>query len=288
MKKMAAIILFPALILAAAACNSSDTGTPGSNAPDNSTPAMTSPAGGAPDNGSTPDNGGAPDNTPDSGQNNSNGGEETMTSDKPIIALTFDDGPNTTNSIKILDELEARGIVATYFVIGSNINDQSAEVMKRAYALGCEYANHSWGWDSLGNKSSEAIIESIINTSEKIVEVLGEDAYPKFFRAPNLNTSADMIETVKGLGFPLMNGIMGNDWESSATPESIFNLVVSKVQDGSIILLHDGGSNNATAEGIGAILDALLDEGFEFVTLSRLFEIKGTEIEPGKTYNSVS
>ncbi|MCL1823996.1 MAG: polysaccharide deacetylase family protein [Oscillospiraceae bacterium] len=206
---------------------------------------------------------------------------------KPAIALTFDDGPNTTNSVKILDALEERGLVATYFIIGGNINEQTAEVMKRAYALGCEYGNHSWGWDSMGKWESERIIESIQKTAEKIVEVLGKDAYPKFFRAPNLNTGTEMIETVKELGYPLMNGIIGNDWESGATPESIYNLIVPKVTDGIIILLHDGVSNNVTAEGIGAILDALIDEGYQFVTLSELFELKGVEIEAGKTYNQI-
>ncbi|MCL2638570.1 MAG: polysaccharide deacetylase family protein [Oscillospiraceae bacterium] len=205
---------------------------------------------------------------------------------KPIIALTFDDGPNMTNAVLILDELEARGIVATYFVIGGNINDQTAEVMRRAYALGCEYANHSWSWGSMGAMDADDIIKSLTDTSDKIVEVLGEDARPKFFRAPNLNTSAEMLEVVKELGYPLAQGILGNDWEGSATAESIFNLVVPKVEDGSIILLHDGGSNNATAEGIGAILDALLDEGFRFVTLTELFELKGVEPEAGRTYHN--
>jgi len=207
--------------------------------------------------------------------------------DKPVVALTFDDGPNTTNTVTILDALEERGVVATYFVIGGNINDSTAEIMKRAYALGCEYANHSWGWDSMGRKEADDIIESLTKTSDKIVEVLGEDARPRFFRAPNLNTSADMIAVVKELGYPLMNGIMGNDW-TSIDAEGIFDLVVPKVQDGSIILLHDGSSNNATAEGIGAILDALLEQGFQFVTLSELFEIKDVEIEAGKTYERVS
>jgi len=207
--------------------------------------------------------------------------------DKPVIALTFDDGPNTGNSVTILDALEERGIVATYFVIGGNINNETAEIMKRAYELGCEYANHSWGWASMGRMEEEKIIESLTQTSDKIVEVLGEDARPRFFRAPNLDTTANMREVVKELGYPLMNGILGNDWEGSATPESIYNLVVPKVQDGSIILLHDGNSNDATAEGIGALLDALLEQGFQFVTLSELFEIKDVEIEAGKTYERV-
>ncbi|MDR2532688.1 MAG: polysaccharide deacetylase family protein [Oscillospiraceae bacterium] len=206
--------------------------------------------------------------------------------DKPIVALTLDDGPNTTVSADILDALEERGVVATYFVIGGNINDQTAEIMRRAYALGCEYANHSWGWESMGRMEAETIIKSTTRTSDKIAEILGEDARPRFFRAPNLNTSAEMLETVKELGYPLMNGITGNDW-TNIDAEGIFDLIVPKVEDGSIILLHDGTSNTATAEAIGDIIDALLEKGFQFVTLTEMFEIKGIEPEAGKIYNSV-
>jgi peptidoglycan/xylan/chitin deacetylase (PgdA/CDA1 family) len=206
---------------------------------------------------------------------------------QPMVALTLDDGPNTTVSVAILDELEARGVVATYFVIGGNINDQTAEVMRRAYALGCEFANHSWGWSSMGNMEDDAIISSLTRTSDKIVEVLGEDARPRFFRAPNLNTSRNMLEVVGELGYPLMNGITGNDWESGIEPQKIFDLVVPRVTDGSIILLHDGTSNEATAEIIGDIIDELLAQGFQFVTLTELFELKGVTPEPGKIHNSV-
>lgn len=55
-----------------------------------------------------------------------------------MIALTFDDGPNTDTTPLVLDKLEEHGIVASFFVIGNNITDESAEVMKRAYNMGCD------------------------------------------------------------------------------------------------------------------------------------------------------
>lgn len=55
-----------------------------------------------------------------------------------VIALTFDDGPNTDTTPLVLDKLEEHGIVASFFVIGNNITDESAEVMKRAYNMGCD------------------------------------------------------------------------------------------------------------------------------------------------------
>ena len=55
-----------------------------------------------------------------------------------LIALSFDDGPNTTTTVKMLDMLEKHGVVGSFFVIGNNINDSSAVVMKRAYDMGCD------------------------------------------------------------------------------------------------------------------------------------------------------
>jgi peptidoglycan/xylan/chitin deacetylase (PgdA/CDA1 family) len=208
--------------------------------------------------------------------------------DRPVIALTFDDGPNNTITPRILDELEARGIVATFFVIGQNINSSTAPVMRRAHTLGNEFANHSAGYSSMGAMTEEQIIASLTSTDDKIIEILGEEARPRFFRPPNLNTSPAMIATVRDYGFPIATGITANDWEASATVQSIHDRIVPNVRDGSIILLHDGTSNATTADAIGSILDALTERGFRFVTLSELFEIKGVTPEAGRTYNSVN
>lgn len=60
-----------------------------------------------------------------------------------LIALTFDDGPNTTVTTQILDLLEENDAKGTFFLIGQNINSVSEASVKRAYDMGCEIANHS-------------------------------------------------------------------------------------------------------------------------------------------------
>jgi peptidoglycan/xylan/chitin deacetylase (PgdA/CDA1 family) len=207
---------------------------------------------------------------------------------KPALALTFDDGPNLTNSVRILDELEARGLVASYFVIGVNIRtEEEEEVMRRGYAMGCEYNPHMWYWATSALQSEEDLRNQILQTCDKIVAVLGEDAYPKFWR-PHTNgddAGADttvMFQAAKELGFPMANGIWGNDWDQSIGAQGVYDLIVPRVRDGAIIGLHDGKGNDMTAEAIGSILDALLEEGYQFVTLSEMFELKGVEGEPGQ------
>ena len=61
-----------------------------------------------------------------------------------VIAITFDDGPNVTTTVKMLDMLEKHGVTASFFVNGMHINEESAKVMKRAYDMGCDIENHSY------------------------------------------------------------------------------------------------------------------------------------------------
>ena len=76
--------------------------------------------------------------------------------DGPVIALTFDDGPNATLTPKLLDLLAARHLKATFFVIGQNAADHP-DILKRAVREGHEIANHSWSHPNLGKMSDDAV-----------------------------------------------------------------------------------------------------------------------------------
>ena len=90
-----------------------------------------------------------------------------------VIALTFDDGPNTDTTPLVLDKLEEHGIVASFFVIGNNITDESAEVMKRAYNMGCDIENHSQSHPDMTKMTAEEIKAEIDFTSDKVEEAVG-------------------------------------------------------------------------------------------------------------------
>lgn len=89
-----------------------------------------------------------------------------------VIALTFDDGPNTDTTPLVLDKLEEHGIVASFFVIGNNITDESAEVMKRAYNMGCDIENHSQSHPDMTKMTAEEIKAEIDFTSDKVEEAV--------------------------------------------------------------------------------------------------------------------
>lgn len=189
-----------------------------------------------------------------------------------IIALTFDDGPNTTTTDYVLDRLEKYKIKASFFLIGNNITDESAVSVKRAYNMGCEIDNHSKSHSYMNKMTAEEIKAEIKATSDKIKSIVGEA--PKFFRPPYIAVNNTMFENV---GLPFIAGYGCNDWDASVTVEERYKSVMEQAKDGAIILLHDAQGNENTVLALDKIIPALQKQGYEFVTVSELFYAKGVE-----------
>lgn len=200
------------------------------------------------------------------------------------VALTFDDGPNTTTTAEVLDKLEKYDIVASFFLIGNNISDASAEVVKRAYDMGCEINNHSRSHPDMTKLTVEEIKAEFTYTDDKIYEITGERS--KFFRPPYIAVSGDMADNID---VPFIAGIGCNDWQDSITAERRAKMILRQVKDGDIILLHDAQGNSQTVEALDTIIPEMLSQGYRFVTVSELFEIKGIAIDPDdeKIYTNV-
>ncbi len=197
---------------------------------------------------------------------------------KPMVAITFDDGPNTTTTVQILNLLEEYGVRASFFVIGDNINEKSGEVMKRAYDMGCEINNHSKTHQNMPSFTAEEIKAEIEYTSNKVEEITGEPT--KFFRPPYIAVNNTMYEQID---MPFICGYGCNDWDASVTAEMRATKTLEQVEDGAIILLHDFYGNSATVEALKTIIPELIDRGYQFVTVSELFEAKGKEISGDDT-----
>lgn len=200
------------------------------------------------------------------------------------VALTFDDGPNTTTTAEVLDKLQKYDIVASFFLIGNNINDASAEVVKRAYDMGCEINNHSRSHPYMNEMTPDEIIAEFTYTDDKIYEITGERS--RFFRPPYIAVSGDMADNID---VPFIAGIGCNDWQDSITAERRAAMILRQVKDGDIILLHDAEGNSQTVEALDTIIPEMLAQGYRFVTVSELFEIKGIAIDPDdeKIYTNV-
>ncbi len=204
--------------------------------------------------------------------------------EKKYIALTFDDGPNTTTTNEVLDVLEQYGIKGSFFLIGNNINEESEKSVKRAYDMGCDIGNHSKSHPYMNELSVEEIEAEIDYVNDKIVEITGEE--PKFFRPPYIAINNTMYDTID---LTFISGFGCNDWDDKVTAERRAKVIIRQAQDGGIILLHDAQGNSKTVEALHTIIPELQAQGFEFVTLSELFEIKGVKLstDDGNLYSFV-
>lgn len=194
-------------------------------------------------------------------------------------ALTFDDGPSNVTPF-ILDLLKYYNCTASFFVIGDRIKtDEQKEIMKRAIAQGCTIENHSFTHSRLVDMSDEEIKNEFEATQQIIYDITGE--YPKFFRAPGLNDKGRLHDVIP---LPFAGGSGGSaDWNSRPEDEATsgimerINGILNVACDGHIILLHDCGNNYLTPAALSCALPKLIAEGYEFVNIRKLFEIKGID-----------
>lgn len=213
-------------------------------------------------------------------------GAEYPTPDK-LVALTFDDGPNVTLTAAVLDKLEQHEVPASFFLIGQNITEEARPVLERAAALGCEFENHSFGFASLTGLTPEEVTTSIDDTTAAIEAFTNTS--PVFFRPPNLAIDQQMYDLID---YPFAGGIVGGDFPAefggNPTVEAVTDTVLSQVQDGSIILLHDVQPSldpQPTPPALDNIIPELERQGYEFVTLQQLFERRG--IDPNSQQDAI-
>ncbi|MGY5451999.1 polysaccharide deacetylase family protein [Agarivorans sp. MS3-6] len=199
---------------------------------------------------------------------------ETPDPQAKYVALTFDDGPSSTMTPLVIEKLDDHDVTATFFLIGQNINVATSNVLNDMVARGYEFGNHSWGYDGLDTKASDQITKSVNDTQQAIIDATGMT--PAFFRPPNLATSQTMFDVID---YPFASGVLGYDWTGgAATAQEVADNILNNVQDGSIILLHDNQPlPHPTPAALDIIIPELKSRGYEFVTLSELFEIKGVE-----------
>ena len=199
----------------------------------------------------------------------------------PIIALTFDDGPNTVITPQVLDLLEEHGIVASFFLIAQNITPESAEVVRRAKKMGCDIENHTVTHTAMNEMTPEEIRAEVEACTGKIIEITGEA--PKFFRPPFIAVSRALYDTVD---MTVICGVGCEDWVPAVTAQERAKRVLAAAEDGQIVLLHDMEWNQNTVDALKTIIPELKKRGFEFVTVSQLFALKNVTPRRGWLYSN--
>lgn len=185
------------------------------------------------------------------------------------IALTFDDGPNTTTTMEVLDVLKKYGVVASFFLIADEINEESEKSVKACVEHGCEICNHSKTHSDMTKLSADEIRTEIEYTDKKIMEITGYK--PRFFRPPFILVNENMV---KNIDRPFICGINGEDWVPEIKAKERAEKILADARDGSIILAHDFKGNEETVKALDILIPELLKDGYEFVNISKLFEDK--------------
>ena len=180
----------------------------------------------------------------------------------PIVALTFDDGPDHLYTERLLDGLAERNVKATFFLIGRNIDGNEA-LVKRMSDEGHLIGNHTYNHVRLSRQTQAVDLEEIEMTNQKIFEITG--VTPTYVRPPFGDRNMDLEWVVDMTS--IMWDIDPSDWKVK-NKDKIVSHVLQNVKDNDIILLHD--VYGTTVEAVFKIIDKLQADGWQFVTVDEL------------------
>lgn len=182
---------------------------------------------------------------------------------KPMIALTFDDGPSIYTE-EILETLNTYHSNATFFVLGNKIEAHSGTIIKM-YQYGNEIGNHSYNHRSLTKLSLEEQREQIEKTQDIIKKYTG---FTPIYLRPTYGSVNSKLRNNTNLDIVLWN-VDTKDWKYKDV-NTIVNNTLRDVKDGSIVLMHD--THKRTSEAIKILIPKLIENGYQLVTVSELKE----------------
>ena len=216
--------------------------------------------------------------SPSEGETNAEGmvfsGGRYIDPSKPMVALTFDDGPDVQVDGVLMDELEKVNGRATFFVVGQRV-EKFPEDIKNTVERGHEIGNHSYDHDiHLSSKGQDYIRNEFDKTDDAVEKAAG--VRPALVRLPGGNISNDVKAVVKK---PLIFwSIDTEDWRSRDA-EKTQNTILSQVKDGDIVLMH--ALYLSTAQACKTVIPELHARGYQLVTVSELIHFRGQNVQGG-------
>jgi peptidoglycan-N-acetylglucosamine deacetylase len=192
-------------------------------------------------------------------------------SDEPVVALTFDDGPNPDATPPILDALGERGAKASFFILGRHAERWPA-IVRRIAEEGHAICNHGYHHRKLHFKSPGYVRDDLELGTRAIVDACG--VRPRFFRAPHGFRSPWVTAIARSLGQRTVGWSRGV-WDTSLPGVNVIaERTVCAARPGAILLLHDGdgydplGDRTQTAQAVPIIVDRIRSAGLRFVTVA--------------------
>ncbi|MWC26886.1 polysaccharide deacetylase family protein [Paenibacillus sp. MMS18-CY102] len=193
--------------------------------------------------------------------------------DRPIIALTFDDGPNPAQTNEILDLLKQHEAKCTFFVVGKRVK-AFPDVARRIVAEGHEIANHTYHHTYFQAPSSERQVQEELELTEQaIVQATGQHSV--LFRPPGGMFDERLVTVANGMGLKPVLWSWHQDTKDWIRPGvyRITNKVLRNAHHGDIVLFHDFVvGKSQTKQALETILPELHKRGYQFVTVSELLK----------------
>ena len=195
---------------------------------------------------------------------------------KPMVALTFDDGPYAPVGNRILDCLAQYNGKATFYVVGNRVPSYTAE-MQRIAAEGHEIGNHTYSHKYLNTLNAAQIRQEIDRCADTVQAVCG--VRPATVRLPGGNKNATVLAAVQE---PIVLWNVDTlDWKTRNAQNTV-NVVLSQVQDGDIILMHE--LYQASGDAALTIIPELTNRGYQLVTVSEMAQYRRGGLQNGQVY----
>ncbi|NLF79626.1 MAG: polysaccharide deacetylase family protein [Clostridia bacterium] len=196
---------------------------------------------------------------------------------RPVVALTFDDGPNDSITPALIKVLNERGVTATFFMLGERI-EQYPDVALLAYESGHQIASHTYNHKSPLTRLGEQELAREVNDAIGAIRgVIGED--PAYMRPPFGEINRQTALTV---GWPMILWTVDpRDWECQ-NADQIYDVVMDNIYDGAVVLMHD--KYDSTLEAAQRVIDTLIEQDWRFVTIEQYYQLYGIDTLPGHVY----
>ncbi|NJL21810.1 MAG: polysaccharide deacetylase family protein [Leptolyngbyaceae cyanobacterium SM1_3_5] len=200
-------------------------------------------------------------------------------SDRPVVALTFDDGPHSRYTPDLIEVLDRHAVTASFFWLGICV-DRNSELAHEIWQRGHWIGLHGYDHRSFPLLSSIELQQSLAQTQRAIAQACQLDladaqANIRDVRPPNGLFTPQILRQLRQWNYrPVMWSVVPEDWASPGVAK-VVQRVLAQACNGAHIVLHDGfcGGEDVAAT-VDRLIPQLLDRGYEFVTIDELWRAR--------------
>lgn len=203
--------------------------------------------------------------------------ERVIDPNRPMIALTFDDGPGKY-TMQLLNLLEYYDVRASFFMVGTKVKQYPDEIRKMK-EMGCDIGNHSTNHPKLTSRTPEEIYYEIDTTNVWIQEIIGHGAT---LVRPPYGATNDTVQIIANAPIVMWSKDT-RDWELKDA-NLVRDAVLNSVEDGDIVLLHD--IHETTVQAMFEVIPSLIERGYQLVTVREMAEARGITMQSTIKYYS--